>query len=153
APHQHPVAVAAAGEQPAVRAERHRHEPTRRALVRADQFPGVRVPDLHRLVPAGGRQEPAVRAEIDGRYAFRVPVERAQLHGHSKGVTTVNFSPDGRLLATASWDETVKVWDANTGELIRTHQGPPGGFVAVAFSPDGRLLAGGGNSDRVLVWG
>src|SRR5260221_4053606 len=42
------------------------------------------------------------------------------LREHSHDVSTVAFSPDGGLLASASWDETIKLWDPHTGEHLRT---------------------------------
>ena len=51
------------------------------------------------------------------------------------------FSPDGRLLATASYDETARLWDPATGECLRTLTGHDRFVSDVAFSPDGRLLA------------
>ena len=53
---------------------------------------------------------------------------------------SVNYSPDGKILASASWDESVKIWNISTTDLITTleHEFSP---WAVAFSPDGKLLA------------
>jgi WD40 repeat protein len=56
----------------------------------------------------------------------------------------VAFSPDGRLLATASWDNTARLWDPATGEHRRTLTGHDAVVAGVAFSPDGRLLATAG---------
>jgi WD40 repeat protein len=59
-------------------------------------------------------------------------------------VLSVAFSPDGRLLASGSWDDgTIKLWDVATGSLVRTLSGHTGAVNSVAFSPDGRLLASG----------
>jgi WD40 repeat protein/serine/threonine protein kinase len=62
------------------------------------------------------------------------------LRGHGDQVYGVAFSPDAKLLASTSWDRTVKIWHAKTGELIRSLSLPGYGF-RVAFSPDGRQVA------------
>src|SRR5262245_26720734 len=64
-----------------------------------------------------------------------------RLTGHSKYVTSLAYSPDGLRIATGSADGTVKLWEATTGALIRTHEGHTGLVYALAFSPDGTRLA------------
>ena len=62
------------------------------------------------------------------------------------------FSPDGKRLASASRDETVKVWDAATGQETLTLKGHTGGVTSVAFSPDGKRLASASEDETVKVW-
>ena len=72
--------------------------------------------------------------------------------GHTKIVYGVAFSPDGRSLASASADNTMKLWDVATGNEVRTLRGHTNAVIAVAFSPDGRTLASASHDQTVKVW-
>jgi len=77
------------------------------------------------------------------------------LSGHTWWVLSVAFSPDGRLLASGSWDGwdgTIKLWEVATGREVRTLSGHERGVRSVAFSPDGRLLASGSEDDTIKLW-
>ena len=75
------------------------------------------------------------------------------LMGHKDAVNSVAFSPTGCLLASASRDSTIRVWNVcashPTSQVLRGHEGV---INAVAFSPDGTLLASGGEDTSVRLW-
>ena len=67
-------------------------------------------------------------------------------------VWSVAFSPDGQRLASASWDQTVKIWDSATGKELFALKGHAETVRSVAFSPDGRRLASASNDQTVRIW-
>ncbi len=73
------------------------------------------------------------------------------LMGHGSGELSVAFSPDGRTLASGSWDRTIRLWRIPDGALLRTLEGHRYGVSSVAFSPDGRTLASEGDM-TIRLW-
>ena len=71
---------------------------------------------------------------------------------HTSRVTAVAWSVRGTRIASASYDKTVRVWDANDGNNLITYQGHWDRVLSVAWSPDGNLLASAGNDGTVQLW-
>src|SRR5262249_62320508 len=74
------------------------------------------------------------------------------LHGHNHYLSGVAFSPDGRRLADACLDLTIKVWDPEERQDVLTLRGHPDQVMGVVFSPDGKFLASTSRDGTVLLW-
>ena len=71
---------------------------------------------------------------------------------HRGDINDVAFSPDGRLLATASEDKTIGLWEVGTWRKVRLFPGHTRAIETVKFSPDGRWLASGGVDRTIRIW-
>lgn len=77
--------------------------------------------------------------------------EKNRFKGHQALVWSVSFSPDGKYIATASLDNTARLWDV-TGKLIREFKGHQDWVSSVSFSPDGKYIATASDDNTARLW-
>jgi hypothetical protein len=99
-----------------------------------------------------------VAAEKTAEAAMKAIAEKAAaetaltLMGHLEAVYSVKFSPDGKRIVSGSEDNTLKVWDAQTGQELLTLKGHSFAVSSVSFSPDGKRIVSGSSDKTVRVW-
>ena len=84
----------------------------------------------------------------DGRH----PAELVAQLGHRGGITSVAFSPDGGRIVSGGRDHSIRVWDAENGEVVATLISPGRFVTSVVYSPDGRHIVSGDRDNTVRVW-
>lgn len=76
----------------------------------------------------------------------------SNLNAHSKSVLAVAYSPNGKIMASGSLDETIYLWDTENYKVADTLKGHGGNIFCVTFSPDGKYLASASKDNTVRVW-
>jgi WD40 repeat protein len=74
------------------------------------------------------------------------------LEGHTDPVYAIAWSPDGKTLATASFDNTIRLWDAFTRKEIKKYEGHAKLALAVSISPDSKHILSGGQDNTAKIW-
>ncbi|KAJ9599081.1 hypothetical protein L9F63_010418, partial [Diploptera punctata] len=89
----------------------------------------------------------------DDKVLYMWPIDKysAEMRGHQQAVIDVKFSPDTRLIASASFDKSIKLWDGRTGKFIRSLRGNVQAVYQIAWSADSRLLVSGSADSTLKV--
>ncbi|KAJ3992784.1 WD40-repeat-containing domain protein, partial [Lentinula boryana] len=81
------------------------------------------------------------------------PDQQVIYRGHTSGVNAVAFSPDGKRIVSGSDDDSIRIWNADTGEVIGNPlQGHSNAVTSVAFSPDGKKIVSGSDDSSIRIW-
>lgn len=105
--------------------------------------------DADSLFAAGG--QPGLGGEVrqvsipDGKLILT-------FNGHKDAIYSLALSSDGKILATGSYDQKIKLWDVETGKELKTLSGHNGCVFGLAFRPDGKILASAGADRTVKLW-
>jgi WD40 repeat protein len=119
---------------------------------------GVAISQDGRLVASAAGRTQADHPDEGGILVWEVQTGRVvhRLQGHRGRPISMAFTPDGQRLATAGWDEEIKLWDVATGQevlALRAHsRGESKGVMGLAFSHDGELLASAGLDKTLIIW-
>ncbi|HEY1352656.1 MAG TPA: protein kinase [Ktedonobacteraceae bacterium] len=115
------------------------------------QTGGGRVTGGYQLAPFRTQRRGTTQAQP---MALSQPLGNTRFIGtaHTSRVTAVAWSARGTRIASASYDKTVRVWDASNGSSALMYQGHWDRVLCVAWSPDGSLLASAGNDGTVQIW-
>jgi WD40 repeat protein len=97
------------------------------------------------LLAIGGQKVCVLWDIAAGRAVWRA-------EGHQDRITAMRFSSDQKMIATTSWDATVRLWDAATGKPLATLTGHKAGVMNCIFSPDGRTLITGSDDRTIRFW-
>ncbi|KIJ42176.1 hypothetical protein M422DRAFT_171603 [Sphaerobolus stellatus SS14] len=93
------------------------------------------------------------RAKVSASQEAQWPALEIMLTGHTYYVSSVAFSPDGQRVVSGSYDNTIRIWNAHTGELVSgPFEGHTEWVVSVAFSPDGQRVVSGSRDDTIRIW-
>lgn len=106
-------------------------------------------PDGTKLVTASGIAGLLGRAAV-WDLATGQPIR--EITGHRDILYDAELSPDGKLLATCSYDRKIIVWNMETGEPVRTFEGHNGAVYDIAFHPNGQVLASASADDTCKLW-
>ncbi|MBK4729687.1 AAA family ATPase [Oxynema sp. CENA135] len=126
-----------------------------KALLLTNNELGALLESLKGAVKLKQTKAPPLTIETESLYRLQQAVytvtERNRLQGHRGSVVNVAFSPDGDRIATASTDNSVRIW-SQTGELLHQLDSHTDWVRAVAWSPDGRLLVSASTDKTLKLW-
>src|SRR5258706_4163 len=81
------------------------------------------------------------------------PAPPLEWTGHTRAILSVCYSPHGTPVVSGSCDNTIRIWDAESGTVVgKPLKGHAGGVNSVAYSPDGRHIISGSSDSTIRIW-
>jgi WD40 repeat protein len=101
--------------------------------------------------PDGQRLATAISNEVVG-WDICQSKQLFAAQGHTAWILCLTYSPDQTMIASGSRDETIRLWDAETGQCLKTLACPGSWIQTLVFSPDGEYLVSGGSDGKIRLW-
>jgi WD40 repeat protein len=116
-----------------------------------------KVTPTHRTTKVGNYTQPTIHPSsptrsVDAHESPHPATFTHSLKGHTDWVLSIAFSPDGHTIASGSFDQTIRLWNRNTGLCLKVLQGHTNWIHSVAFSPDSQLLASASSDQTIQIW-
>ena len=127
---------------------------TRKVVVKTKDLPGK----VNNISYSGDGKTFVAASGIPGLYGVATICKSSdgaivsQFKGHKDTLYDACFSPDGKLLATCSYDRAINLWSIDTGKLVRTLTGHNGAVYDIAFSKNGSILASASADATIKLW-
>ncbi len=108
---------------------------------------GVSFSSDSKLLATGGGSNLIIWEGVNGYFR-----QNKKIQAHRDYISDVAFKPNSTIVASASWDKTIKVWDGPSYRLLSTLKGHKQRVTDIAFTPDGKVLASCSSDKAVMLW-
>jgi WD40 repeat protein len=118
----------------------------------AGEVHAVAISPDSRMLVAGGFDNKITSWQLNTKVLFRSFFYQNSSYSHSGFISSLSFSQDRKILASASGDKTIKLWGGFTGEIKRTLNGHSDMVLSIAITPNGQILASGSADKTIRLW-
>jgi len=109
------------------------------------------IPDIKTIVL--DKVLPELRHELEVcHFTNTTQFEEKTLEGHTNNVSVISYGPNGKYLASGSSDNTIKIWNTKTGEVVLTFKKHESPVFSIDWSPDGKSIVSGSTNGTIKIW-